>query len=93
MLNFTAPDLAVDPTDSTRVDTNSRTLSDIFANSHIASKDTIEGVINVNQNTACILSNWSPNSSHNWRGEVELVFGDCIVVILDVLHTSLSRIA
>ena len=37
--------------DATCVDTDSRTLSNVVTNSHVAAKDAIEGVININKNT------------------------------------------
>ena len=87
MLNFATPDFTVDPTDPTRVDTNTCPLSDIFANSHIATKDTIEGVININQNAACKLANGGSNSSHDWCRDVESVFGDCVIILFNVFDS------
>ena len=51
VLNFSASDFRVDPTDSACVDTDSSSLCDIFANMHhITAKDAVEGIVNINQN-------------------------------------------
>ena len=47
-------------------------------------KDTIEGVISINKNTASKLSKWSSHSCHDRCGNVESVFGDRVVVSLDI---------
>ena len=84
MLNFSASDLTVDATDSACVDTDARPLCNVLANCHIRAKDTIEGVINVNKNTASKLSKWSSHSRHDRCGNVDSVFGDCVIVPLYV---------
>ena len=73
VLNFSTSDLTVDATDSACVDTDSRPLCNVSANSHIRAKDRIEGVININKNTASKLSKWSSHSCHDRCGNVDFV--------------------
>ena len=82
MLNFSAPDLTVDATNSTRVDANSRSLCNVFANSHIAAKDTIKGVINVNKDARSKLSQGRSHTCHNGRWDVDSVLADGVIVPL-----------
>ena len=39
----------------------------------ITTKDTIEGVININQNTRCKLTKWGSHSCHDWCWDVDSV--------------------
>ena len=92
MLNFSATDFAVDAPDSTCVNADTSTLCDIFANSHIRAKDTIEGVININQNTRCKLTNRGSDPCHDWCWDVDSVSGDCVVVLSDIIKPCFFRI-
>ena len=56
VLYFSVSDFSVDPTDSTCVDTDTSPLSNVVTNSHVTAEDAIEGVININKNTASKLS-------------------------------------
>ena len=85
--NFSTSDLTVDSTDSACVDTDSCTLSNIAANRHVTRKDTIEGVIAINKNTASKLSKWSSHPRHDRCGNVDFVFGDRVVVSLDIIES------
>ena len=85
MLNFSTPDFSVDPTDATCVDTDTCPLCNILANSHITAKYAIEGVININKNTAGILSKRCTNSCHDRSRDVDFVFGNGIVILFNVV--------
>ena len=84
MLDFTSSDFAVDSSDSPRINTDTSTLCDVFANSHITAKDTIEGVISINQNTRCKLTNGCSDPCHDWCWDVDFVSADCVVVASDI---------
>ena len=84
VLYLSASDFSVDATDATCVDADACPLSNIPPNSHIATEDAIQGVININKNATCILTKWCSNSCHDWRWDVDFVFGDCVIVSLDV---------
>ena len=92
MLNFSASDFRVDATDSACVNTDACTLSDIPANSHIRTKDTIEGVIRINQNTTCKLTKGGSDSRHDWCWDVDSVLTDCVVVPSDIIQPGFFRI-
>ena len=92
MLNFSTPDFRIDSPDSTCVNTDTSPLCDIFANSHIRAKDTIEGVININQNTRCKLTKGCSDSCHDGRWDVELVLADCVVVSSDIIKPLFFRV-
>ncbi len=85
MLNFSVSDFSVDATDATRVDTDSRPLCNILADSHITAKDAIEGVINIHKNTAGILSKRGTDSRHDRCRYVDFVFGNGIVILFNVI--------
>jgi len=87
VLNFSASDFTVDATDSACVNTDTSPLCDVFTNSHIAAKDAIEGVININENTRCILTEWCSHSCHNRCRDVDLVLWDCIVILPYVVQS------
>ena len=92
MLNFSTTDFAVDAPDSARVNADTSTLCDIFANSHIRAKDTIEGVITINQNTRCKLTKRGSDTCHDGGGDVELVLADCVVVSSDIIKPLFFRV-
>ena len=92
MLNFSATDFAVDAPDSARVNADTSTLCDVFANSHITAKYTVEGIININQNTRCKLTNGCSDPCHDGGGDVEFVLADCVVVSSDIVKPLLFRV-
>ena len=82
-----ASDFTVDATDAACVDTDSRPLCNILANSHVTAKDAIEGVISINKNTACKLSKGCSNTSHNRCRYIDSVFRDRCVVSGDIIES------
>ena len=87
VLNFSASDFRIDTPDATCVDTNSCSLRNIPTNCHITTEDTVKGVVNINKNTRCKLAKWGSNTCHDWRRNVDFVFGDCVIIPLDVWHS------
>ena len=84
MLYFSTPDFSVEATDPPSVDTDTSPLCDITANGHITTKNAIQGVINVNQNTRRKLPKRCSDPGHDWCWDVDFVFGDCVIIPLNV---------
>ena len=85
MLYFAAPDFAVDSSDSPCVNTDTSPLCNVFANSHIRTKDTIEGVIAINENSRSKLTDRGPNARQDGSWDVEFVSTDGGVVSSDII--------
>ena len=84
-INIPIPDFSIDATDSTCVDTDSCPLCNITTHGHIRTKNAIQGIININENTRRILPNWCADSRHDWGGDVDFVFGNGIVILFNVI--------
>ena len=85
MLNLPTSDFRVDASDSACVNADTSPLCNVLANSHVAAKDRIEGVININQNTRCKLTNRCPDSCDDWGWDVDVVSADGVVVSSDII--------
>ena len=84
-VHFPISDFSVDPTDSPCVNTDPSPLSDIATNGHITTKNTIQGVVNINQNARRILPKGCTDSCHDWCWDVDSVFGNGIVILSNVV--------
>ena len=74
VLYFATSDFSVDPPDATSVDTNTSPLCDILTNGHVRTKNTIQGVVNINQNARRKLPNGCSDSAHDRCWDVDFVF-------------------
>ena len=92
VLNLSTSDFRVDSSDSSCVNTDTSPLCNVFPNSHIRAKDTIEGVVNINQNTRCKLTYGCSDTCHNGRWDVESVLADCVVVLSDLIKPLFFRV-
>ena len=84
---FASPNLTVNCSNTSCVDSYSCSLRRVASNSHIRTKNGIKGIVTINKYTTSKLSKRGADACHDWRRDIDFKKGSRIVVSPYILHT------